>query len=176
MPCDFGRPFFVKLGLVVLLGGPAMLPVAAQTSARQQEQDRPGAPPILENSIDRWNRMSPDERERELAKLPPARARLIRQRIRRYNQMSPAEQQALRERYQAFSQLPPQRKQVIRQRLREYRQLPQERHPPVHAEVVQLRQMPEAQRQARLNSDEFRSKFSPQEQQIIRDLTSYLPE
>ena len=127
------------------------------------------------NSIDRWNRMSPEERERELAKLPPARARLIRQGIWRYNHMRPEEQQALRERYQTFSQLPPEKRQIVRERLREFRQLPLARRPVVHREVEQLRLLPETQRQATINSDEFRGRFSPQEQQIIRDLTTYLP-
>ena len=119
--------------------------------------------------------MSPDERERELAKPPPARARLIRQRIWRYNHMRPEAQQALRQRYQTFSQLPPDKRQIVRERLREFRQLPPARRPAVHRAVEQLRQLPEAQRQARMNGDEFSGRFSPQEQQIIRDLSSYLP-
>jgi len=127
------------------------------------------------NPIDRWNRMSPAQRERELSKLPPARARLIRQRIWRYNHMRPEEQQALRERYQTFSQLPPDKQQIVRDRLREFHQLPQARRPVVHSEIARLRSWPEAQRQARMIGDEFRSQFSPQEQQIIRDLSAYLP-
>ena len=119
--------------------------------------------------------MSPEDRERELAKLPPARARLIRQRIWRYNHMRPEEQQALRERYQTFSQLPPDKQQIVRDRLRDLHQLPQARQPLVHREVEQLRSLPEAQRQARMNSDEFRGRFSPQERQIIRDISAYLP-
>ena len=153
-----------------------LLAAAAAGPARSQpEPDKQSAQQLLENSIDRWNRMSPEERERELAKLPPARARLIRQRIRRYNQMNPGEQQALRERYQTFSQLPPERQQVVRERLQEFRQLPVARRPIVHAEVEQIRLLTDAQRQARLNSDEFRGRYSPQEQQIIRDLSTYLP-
>jgi hypothetical protein len=130
------------------------------------------APPA--NPIDRWNRMPPEERERELAKLPPARARLIRQRIARYNQMRPEEQKALRDRYETFSHLPPDRQQIVRDRLREFHQLPKARQPLVHREVERLRLMPEGRRQARMNGDEFRGQFSPQEQQIIRDLTIYL--
>ena len=67
------------------------------------------------NPIDRWNQMSPEERERELAKLPPERARQIRERIRRYNQLPPREKQALREGYRKFSQLPPEKQEIVRQ-------------------------------------------------------------
>jgi len=119
--------------------------------------------------------MSPEQRERELAKLPPARAKQIRQRIWAYNHMRPEQRQALSERYQAFSQLPPEKQQVVRERLREFRQLPQARQSLVHREVVQLRSLPKPQRRERLNSEEFRSRFSPQERQVIRDLMAYLP-
>jgi hypothetical protein len=164
MPCDLRRATLLRFGLVILLA--TLLAV----SAAAQSQSPPQATPI-----DRWNRMSPEERERELAKLPPARARAIRQRIQRYNQMHPEEQQALRERYQNFSQLPPAKQQIVRERLREFRQLPPGRRQVVHREVVQMRLLSEAQRQARINGAEFRSRFSPQEQQIIRDVSAYIP-
>jgi hypothetical protein len=171
MPCDFGRSTLLRFGLAIGLAA-----AAAGPARSQQEPDRPAAQQQAQaNPIDRWNRMSPEERERELAKLPPARARQIRQRIRRYNQMHPEEQQALRERYQTFSQLPPDKQQIVRERLREFRQLPVARRPVVHREVERLRLLPEAQRQAAMNGYEFRGRFSPQEQQIIRALTTYLP-
>jgi hypothetical protein len=170
MPCSSRRSRLLRFGFAILLAA-----TAAGPARSQPEPDKPSGQQLLENSIDRWNRMSPEERERELAKLPPARARLIRQRIRRYNQMNPDEQQALRERYQTFSQLPPARQQIIRERLREFRQLPVARRPIVHGEVEQLRLLPETQREGRLSSDEFRGRYSPQEQQIIRDLSTYLP-
>jgi len=160
----------LRFGIVILLAAAAIAPVRAQ-----QEPDKQSGQQLVENSIDRWNRMSPAERERQLAKLPPDRARMIRQRILRYNQMNPEEQQALRERYQTFSQLPPDKQEIVRGRLREFRTLPGARRPVVHGEVEQLRLMPEAQRQARMNGDEFRNRYSPQEQQIIRDLSTYLP-
>jgi hypothetical protein len=158
-----------RFGFAILLAAAVVAP------AKSQREPDKSAQQLVDNSIDRWNRMSPEERERELAKLPPARARLIRQRIQRYNQMNPDEQQALRGRYQTFSQLPPDRQQIVRDRLREFRQLPVARRPVVHAEIEQLRLLQEAQRQARLNGDEFRARYSPQEQQIIRDLYTYLP-
>jgi len=160
----------LRFGFAILLAAAAVGPVWAQ-----QDPDKQSGQQLVENSIDRWNRMSPAERERQLAKLPPDRARMIRQRILRYNQMNPEEQQALRERYQTFSQLPPDKQEIIRERLREFRTLPRLRRPVVHGEVEQLRLMPEAQRQTRMNSDEFRNRYSPQEQQIIRDLSTYLP-
>jgi hypothetical protein len=169
--CDFGRAALFRFGFAIFLA------VAAASPARSQ-QEREGAateqkPPV--NPIDRWNRMSPEERERELAKLPPERAKLIRQRIWRYNQMHPEEKQALRRRYQTFSQLPPEERQIVRDRFRELRQLAPARQTIVHREVEHVRQLPEAQRRALMDTPEFRSKFSPPERQIIRDLSTFLP-
>jgi hypothetical protein len=173
MPCDLKRPTLLRCGLAVLqliwLAGAVALPARSQ-----QEPDKAAAQELFEKSIDRWNRMSPEERERELAKLPPDRARMIRQRIWQYNHMPPEEQQALRERYRTFSQLPTEKQQIVRDRLREFSQLPEARQPLVHLEVKQLRVLPEAQRKARINGEEFRGRFSPQEQQIIKDLSTYL--
>ncbi len=127
------------------------------------------------NPIERWNQMTPEERERELAKLPPERARIIRERIRRYNQLPEPEREALSERYRHFSELPPDKQQVVRERLKQFRQLPATRRPLVHAEVVRLRRLSESERRSQLNSAEFRSRFSPDEQQIIRDVTENFP-
>ncbi|HLY19790.1 MAG TPA: DUF3106 domain-containing protein [Bryobacteraceae bacterium] len=159
------RATVLGAGMALLLAVTAAQPALCQRQNRQEEFP-----------IDRWNRMSPEQREKELAKLPPERARLIRQRLRRYNQMNPQEQQALRERYRTFSEMPPAKQEIIRSRLKEFRQLPVERRPIVHHEVEGLRAMPDAQREGRLNSDEFRGRYSQQEQQIIRDLTEYLPD
>jgi predicted Fe-S protein YdhL (DUF1289 family) len=125
------------------------------------------------NSIDRWNQMSPAERERQLARLPPEQARRIRERIRQYNQLPPREKQDLRERYQRFLQLPHAKQELIRSRIREFRQLSPERRQAVQRAFKQLRDLPEAQRRARLDSPEF-SDLSPQERQILADVTEYL--
>lgn len=150
--------------------GLILAPAYAATPPQQAPDDQT----LLDNAIDRWNRMSPEQRERELAKLPPERARLIRQRLQRYNAMSPQEQQAVRQRYQLFSELPQAQQQLVRQRLNEFRQLPLARRPIVHSEVEQLRKMPPAQREARMNSEEYRNRYNGQEQAIIHDLTEYL--
>lgn len=172
MPFDFSRGAPLGFGLAILVAAMASPPAIAQ----QQQPDSPATQSQpAQNSIDRWNRMSPEERERELAKLPPARARAIRQRIWRYNHMQPEEREALRQRYESFSQLPPDQQQAVRERLREFRQSPPARRQAMQREVQQLRHLPEDQRLERMNSDEFRSRFSVQEQQIVRDVLTYLP-
>ncbi len=173
MRCDWVRSALLRLGCIALLAG-----TVAGWARAQDEPNGPSAQQqqIEDNSIDRWNQMSPEERERELAKLPPARARMIRQRIQRYNQMNPEEQQALRERYQLFTQLSPEKRQDRPPAYsRTAARLTGPRQRVVHREIQQLRLLPPGQRQARMSSEEFRNQFSPQEQQIVRDLSTYLP-
>jgi hypothetical protein len=156
---------------IILAATPVLVAAAGEPTVAS---DKPAAPQAR-TPIDRWNQMSPEERERELAKLPPERARQIRERIRRYNQLPPQVKRALREGYQKFAELPPDKQEIVRQRMREFRELPLERRPLVRREIGQLRALPEAQRVSRMNSEEFRGQFSPQEQEIIRDMTEYLP-
>ena len=125
------------------------------------------------NAVDRWLQMSPAERERELAKLPPARARQIRERLREYSQLPAEEKRDLRERYQRFLDLSPEKQAVVRNRLREFRELPAERRLAVRRAFEQLRDLPEAQRRERLEGPEFRN-LTAQERQILSDVTEYL--
>ncbi len=166
MRCELLR--LTILGFICLLASCAAPCRAEQSSTEApQRQNKP-------NPLDRWFRMSPEEREKELAKLPPQRARMIREQLQRYNQMPPEEKEELRERYRVFISLPPAQQQIVRERLQAFRALPVPRRLAVHREVLALRALPAEQRPARMNSDEIQSRFSPQERQIISDLAEYL--
>ncbi|MGA2132139.1 MAG: DUF3106 domain-containing protein [Bryobacteraceae bacterium] len=170
MPCNPVCMAVAGIGLAMTaLVGPAR----CQQASEATQQPAPAAR-NPDTALDRWFRMSPEERERELAKLPAERARLIRQQLRRYSEMSPEEKAKLRERYRTFTQLPPNLRQLVRERLEEFRELPPARQAVVHRQVVELRALPEDQRAARLDSDEMRAHFSPEERQIIQDLAQYL--
>jgi len=171
MPCDFMRPLALNFGLAVALAAAyaAGLAGAPPQDESPTSQQQPGW-----NAIDRWNRMSPEERERELAKLPPERAQRIRQRLKWYNQLPPDQKEELRENYRRFAALPPEKQEIVRQRMREFRSLPRERRLAIRQEMQALRKLPEDARRVRIDSELFRSQFSPQEQQILRDITGYL--
>src|SRR5579862_9740874 len=151
------------------------LAAAAGATPPQQAQDKPAAEDTRPNAIDRWNQMSPEERERELAKLPPARARVIRERIARYNQMPPDQKNEMRGRLEEFRELPPEKQEIVRQRRQELLKLPPERRRLVRSEFERIRLLPEPARRAEYKLPEFRSRFSPAEQQMIHDLSENLP-
>ncbi len=80
----------------------------------------------------------------------------------------------MRSRLQAFNQLPPEKQNQTRRLFRQFGELPQERQEPVLKEFENLRVLPEAERRARINSDEFRNKYNSHEQRILGDLSGLL--
>jgi hypothetical protein len=131
-----------------IVGQPKKAPTAPRPVPK-----RPNRPPQESpaREIERFQNMPPLEREKELAKLPPARRARVEQQMERLDKMPPAQRaQALR-RLQAFEDLPPQRRVAVRQ------------------QIQSLQALPRGERQAWLNSDEMRSKFSPEEQKLLRE-------
>src|SRR5579871_2067423 len=184
-PCNCMRRFILIAGLCGLLPGAAVSadqrppkpPPArkaanakAKAAAKAQEAREPEskeAPPALE----RWSRMTPEERGRALARLSPERRRELQQKLQEFRNLPPEQKQQLGERYRAFSQLPPDRQNHARELFRQFNSLPDDRRPLVKQEYEQLRAMPESEREVRMNSEAFRSRYSPSEQQMLRDLS-----
>ncbi|SRR5579884_2363494 len=126
--------------------------------------------------LERLDRMTPEQRERVLERLPPERRQRVEQQLEQYHNMTPEQRERLQQRYQWFSQLPPERQEAIRKGFQRFQKLPAERQGAVREEVQRLNALPEAEREERMNSDEFRSRFNKREQQIIRDVAGAIPE
>jgi hypothetical protein len=67
--------------------------------------------------------------------------------------------------------LPPEQQTHARELFRQFNSLPEDRRPIVRREYEQLRSMSEAERNERVNSEEFRGRFNPAEQQMLQDLS-----
>ncbi len=137
---------------------------SAKEGTRAESKEAPGP-------LARWNRMTPEERREALAKLPPERRRELQQKLQEFRNLPPDQKQQLGERYRAFSQLPPEQQNHARELFRQFNSLPEDRRPIVKQEYEQLRSMPESERNARMNSEAFRSRYTPAEQQMLRDLS-----
>ncbi len=139
---------------------------AAKRAAAANDHAKAGDTPL-----EKWNRMTPEERQRALQKLPPERRRELQQKLQQFRNLPPAEKQQLRERYQAFSQLPPEQQTHARELFRQFNSLAEDRRPIVRREFEQLRSMPPSERDARMNSEPFRGRFTPSEQLMLQDLS-----
>ena len=118
---------------------------------KQQKQQQLKMVPLPAPAVERFLRMSPEDRERALAQLAPERRHQVEQQLNRLQQLSPDQAQRLQDVYPAFMNLRPVRRQVVRQELKE------------------LRQMRPVERRDRLNSDP--GNFSPEEMSILRQVT-----
>lgn len=134
----------------------------AGPGAARRPPERPTAPkanvtPNPSNELDRFERMSPEERQIELQNLPPERRKQIEDRLSRLSKLTPEQRTKLQKRYQAFQNLPPDRQQALREQL------------------GQMRNMSEADRRALMNSPEFKKKFSKSERQILQEVSGAPP-
>ncbi len=122
------------------------------------------------NIVDKWNRMTPQERDKALAKLPRGQRNKIQQQLNRYNNLTPQQRRQL----QKFNQLPPEKQNQARRLFSQYNEFPRARQETLIQEYENLRAMPEADRKSRLASDEFRSKYNPREQTFLGGLSDLL--
>jgi len=99
--------------------------------------------------LERFQKMSPEDREKALDKLPPARRARVEQQLERFDNMPPEQRERQLQRLQAFQELPPERRAVVRQ------------------EIQDLRGLPPRLRKDKLNGEEL-DQFSPEEQDLIR--------
>jgi len=162
--CKFG---IAVAALFVCL---AARPLAAQQGARPAP--KLGNPGTLVRQL---MRMSPEQRERALEKLPPQRQAQIRERLQEFDNLPKAEQQRRLQLSEHFANLPPEKQDLVRRQIQAFNQLPDDRRRVVGAAFQRLRRLPEAERQARLASPQFQARFSPTEQQMLADLSSNLP-
>lgn len=173
------RRFLLTAAFCALLDGvavcaeehPAAEGKAARAATKAAPKGRAKANGEAPAPLERWNRMTPEERRTALAKLPPERRRELQEKLRQYRNLPPEQREQLGERYKAFSQLPPEQQNRARELFRQFNSLPEDRRPMVKQEYEQLRSMPESERNERMNSEAFRSRYTPSEQQMLRDLS-----
>lgn len=125
--------------------------------------------------LDRFERMTPEQRQRFLARLPADRKQQFETRLARYRRMTPQQRQQVRRQYEMFQDLPKERQDALRRTFRELNELPDNRRRLLRSEYLKLRDLPEPDRRARLASDEFRGRYSASEQQLLGDLARLLP-
>lgn len=176
----------------VVAGLTCVSPVAAQSKGGGGDKGtaaairplRPGgkAPPLpgskamdkmarRVNEFDRLERMSPEQRKKALDRLPPERRQRIEEGLERYHNMNPENKERLRN----FARLPEEQREAIRQNFRRMQDLPPGRRAMVRRELQLMRDMPAADRESRLQSDQFKRRFDPSEQNLIRDTIANLP-
>jgi len=128
------------------------------------------------NPFQRFLQMTPEEQERLMEKANPQQQERLRQAIERYNGLRPAQREFLFRQYQILNALPPAKQVLISRQIAYFNnKLPDDRRRLVGEELIRLHRMSPADRAARMAGDDFKSTFSAEEQQVLKDLSENLP-
>jgi len=174
----------------------ALLPVWAADQKNAADNVRPARPPVVRpngavrnpgggrnmgpgltnpaNPVARLYRASPEERERALEKLPAKMQEQFRTRLKWFDNLPPNQQRLVLNRTDRFAALPAERQTAIKEQFTALNKLPQERKTAIVRALRSLEVMPDEQRSRLLGSDDFKSRFSPEEQKIIADLSEVM--
>ncbi|HEV8038375.1 MAG TPA: DUF3106 domain-containing protein [Bryobacteraceae bacterium] len=147
--------------------------VPANPKPAKQHAEKPSK--NSKTPIDEFMRMSPEERQKALNRLPPEQRSRLQERLRRFNQLPSEQQQTLRNMYDRLNQLPPQRQQAVRRSMNQFSKQTPDRRQAMRQELRGMAPLEPQDREARMASPEFREKFSEKEQGIIRDMADLVP-
>lgn len=146
---------------------------APKREAAKGEAPKPAAGP---QKVEQLSQLTPDQRQKALASLPPARRAQLEESLARYQSMTPAQRQNVAARAEKLQALPPDEQKQVRQSMQAAKQLPDDRQTAIRQELAQVRKLNPQQREARMNSSDFKSKFSPAEQDMVRHMGEVLPD
>jgi len=129
-----------------------------------------------ERALERLERMTPEQRSKALANLPPQRRQEIEQKLDEFDRLPPEERMRNLNQLERMNSLPPQRQNQVRRSLRQFQDLPDDRKLLVRQELDRMAAMPDDARRAYMNAEEFRNRYTPNEQQMMQNLAEILPE
>jgi len=139
------------------------------------ELSKPNGGPHLNNPANQFERllaMPSEKREQVIEKLPPGQQQRLRSRLAQFDQLPP-QQKALRlEMLNRYFALPPERQEAYSRQVQAFNGLEPARRQVVIRELRQLWKLPDDKRQARLASEDFKSRFSPAELQMLTDISA----
>jgi uncharacterized protein DUF3106 len=162
---------------------PQPAPQKSQPSAAQKNGNRKSQPPTRKTGdwLESHKNLPLDQQEKALErdpnfqKLSPDRQAALKERLRKFNSLPREQRDRSLQRLDFWSSLTHDQREQIRDANQKMQALPQDRKVAVHSALRRLRLMDPAQRQQVFESDRFRSTFSPQEQEILKQLSNINP-
>src|SRR4051812_33696111 len=119
--------------------------------------------------------MPPDMRDRVLEKLPPKQQENLRRRFEQFDKLPPEERARRIEMWKRFESLPPEKREILTRQMQAFRALSDDRVAVMRPALNRLSRMSPEEREARLNSEAFKNRFSPEELQMLSDLAENYP-
>jgi uncharacterized protein DUF3106 len=128
-----------------------------------------------DNPLDRLLKMTPEQRELAIEKLPPQQQVNIRKRLANFDSKPQAEKDRELQKLNELWSLPPDKHVLVAQQVNAFNALSPERRVAVRQAYANLSQMTPDQRAERLARPQFKSRFTPEELQILTVLPQYYP-
>jgi hypothetical protein len=107
------------------------------------------------------------ENDPEFRRLWPERQQRLRDRLQRFSNLPPQQQQRVLNRMETWEHLTPEQKQQARQVAGELHGLLPARRAMLRNAINELREVPPGQREQMIDSDRFKSQFTPEELGIL---------
>jgi len=126
--------------------------------------------------VERYNNMTPEERDRVMKTLPEDRRKEMEKNRERYNKLSGEQKKKLEKQYGNFAQMPPDQQQATRTAFRQLGQSSIDRRQAMQKELRRLRNMDPPARKERMESEAYKSAFSADEQKILDRLSVLVPQ
>lgn len=147
----------------------------------QNGRVQPSSRPHLGQWLRQHRNMSPQDQERALrnepgfSRLPLPQQQRLLNRLRQLNAMPPQQRERTLQRMEALEKLSPQQREQVHSVMQEVGNLPQQRQRMMHKAFRDLSQLPPEQREAVLDSPQFRGQFSDREREMLGTLMSVQP-
>jgi hypothetical protein len=159
------------ISLAQVHGGPMPNRVPAKQPKRADKQDKAARPVAAagQHPLDRWRNLTPEQRQAQLAKLPPEKAANIQKRLDAWNKMTPDQQQVARS-------MTPEKRQLVSDHREWLLQQAPERQKAIVRQTQLLRQMSPEARQSEFESPTFKNRFDATEREHIKRIISIIPD
>ncbi len=150
-----------------------------QNSQAQPKLHGPG--PHAGDWLRHYGEMPPAQQQKQLEndpnfkRLPADRQEKLRQRLNNYNQMSPDQKQRVLNRMEMWEHMTPEQHQRAQQLYQQFRQMDPQSRQRVTFTLRRLKDLPPEERQRVYSSDQFKSSFNPEEQNLIKGMAEIGP-
>ncbi|MBL8174549.1 MAG: DUF3106 domain-containing protein [Bryobacterales bacterium] len=152
------------------------LPAGAQIRKGAVHKNKAARQAARARMVERFNNMTPEERERVTKTLPEDRRKEIEKNRERYAKLSDEQKKKLEKQYSNFAEMPPQQQQETRAAFRQMVQMPIDRRQAMQKELRKLRLMDPSARKQRMDSEAYKGAFSADEQKVLDRLSVLVPQ
>src|ERR1035441_2603303 len=154
-------------------------PAAAKSPAGRNPQapNAGGAQKLANpgNPVERLMAMPPEKREQVLEKLPPQQQANLRQRLDHFDKLPAAERARLNQMWSTFNSLSPEKQAIVTRQMQAFNNLPAPPREPLRPVRQRLPIKPKDERNALLNSEAFKNRYSASEFQMLTDISQNYP-